>query len=381
MILIKNGNVHDGRGNTGKLDVLIDGGRIAKVEKNISAPGAETVDASGMEVMPGFVNAISAWGIMGPGWSGDDKSEASDPVTPEMDVTYAFDHDGMNFQRVYEYGVTSAGVAPVPSNIVAGRGAVYKTYGRTPHGMLVKADNAMIASVTKGVKDAYEKRGVAPMTRMGIFSMLVASLEKAKRYDMEKEGYDAKSIAMKKVVEGDEPLFVNCSTKAEIDGVYRALAGFPKVRLVLTGAYAIDETMEQVVSGRTPVIMGDFTEAYVRSNLLCDMKKVIAMMGSGANIAIACCGDGMTAGKESLLWNAILWHKHGLDAERTLAAITSVPAGILGVGDRVGAIAPGLDADICIWSKNPIETYEANIVRAYISGEDLKAKEAYVSCW
>ncbi len=381
VILIKNGNVHDGRGGLSVCDVLLDGGKIAKVEKDLIVPGAEVVDAAGLEVFPGFVDALNVWGVLGPGWSGDDKSEESDPVTPEMNVVYAFDHDGMNFQRVYTYGITSAGIAPAPRNVISGQAGVFKTYGRSPYAMLVRERAAMIASVTRGVKKAYEKRNVAPMTRMGIFSLLIGQLEKAKRHDPKKDGYDAKCEAVREVLCGRQPLFVNCTTGAEIDAVLAALAPYPDIRLVLTGAYGLDPAKWECAKDGVMAIMGDHTEAFNAGTALTRFEELIPLMEDGAKIAIGCCGDGMTSGRESLLWNAILWYKRGLSAEKALEAITSVPAKILGVADRVGAIAPGMDADVTIWSAHPIETYRARILNAFISGEDVLKKEANPSCW
>lgn len=381
MILIKNGNVHDGRGGLTVCDVLLDGGIIANVAKDLIVPGTQVIDATGLEVFPGFVDALNVWGVLGPGWSGDDKSEESDPVTPEMNVVYAFDQDGMNFQRVYTYGVTCAGIAPAPHNVLSGQAGVFKTYGRSPCAMLVRERAAMIASVTRGVKKTYEKRFVAPMTRMGIFSLLIGQLEKAKRYDPDKDGYDAKCEAMREVLCARQPLFVNCATSAEIDAVFAALAPYPDVRLVLTGAYGLDPAKWGCARDGVMAVMGDHTEAINPSTNLTQFEGIIPLMEAGAKIAIGCCGDGMTSGRESLLWNAILFHRRGLSAEKAIESITSVPAEILGVADRVGAIAPGMDADVTIWSAHPIETYRARILNAFISGEDVLKKEAYPSCW
>jgi len=57
MLLIKNGRVLDPATKTdATLDVLLDGGRIAQVGANLSAPGAETFDATGLIVAPGFID-------------------------------------------------------------------------------------------------------------------------------------------------------------------------------------------------------------------------------------------------------------------------------------------------------------------------------------
>ena len=58
MILIKNGRVVDPVTNTdGKMDVLLDGPRIVKTGQELQAPDAQVIDASGLVVAPGLMDA------------------------------------------------------------------------------------------------------------------------------------------------------------------------------------------------------------------------------------------------------------------------------------------------------------------------------------
>ena len=67
MILLKNGCVHNGRGQVSTTDLLIDGGKIVKIGEHLEAAGADVIDAAGMHVFPGFIDPLSDWGILGPG--------------------------------------------------------------------------------------------------------------------------------------------------------------------------------------------------------------------------------------------------------------------------------------------------------------------------
>ena len=119
MLLLKDGCVHDGLGNVlPSHDVLLGDGKIKAVGQNLSADGAVVRELSGAHVLPGLVSAVSSWGVTGPGWRDDDSAEKSDPVTPQLSVIYAFDHDSMNFQGVYRYGVTTAGITPKPCRYI-----------------------------------------------------------------------------------------------------------------------------------------------------------------------------------------------------------------------------------------------------------------------
>lgn len=382
MLLIKNGCVHDGRGNVlPQCDVLVENGLIQKVGPGLCAENAQVFDAAGKQVLPGFVSAMTIQGATGPGWKDDDLSECSDPVTPELSVVYAFDQDNMNFQEQWLYGVTSVGVVPKPGNVLGGRMAVFKTRGRSPYEMLVSENTAMVASVSTATKAPYAPRNVAPMTRMGAVSLLVAALKKAEKYT-DTSDYDPKSEALQPVLRGEMPLLVNALNRAQMDAAELALQAFPNVRLVLTGAYGLDEKRESVRSGRCAALVGDLTEAMTTANANVDFQGIDALAQAGGRIGLCCGGDSFAGGKESLLWNAIQWHKNGVPAERVLTMMTSAPADILGVGDKIGSIEPGKHADLSVWTANPLETYTARLEAVFLQGDNLLTKkEVRKSCW
>lgn len=382
MLLIQNGCVHDGRGKVlPQCDVLVENGMIKAVGQGLSAPGAEVLDASNKQVLPGFVSAMTIQGATGPGWKDDDLGEYSDPVTPELSVVYAFDQDNMNFQEQWLYGVTSVGVVPKPGNVLGGQMAVFKTCGRSPYEMLVREKAAMIASVSAATKEHYAPRNAAPMTRMGAVSLLVGALKKAQEYT-ETSDYDPKSEALLPVLRGEMPLFVNALSRAQMDAAEMALRQFPDIKLVFTGAYGLDEKRESVASGRCAALVGDLTETMTLANANVDTAAITRMAEGGARIGLCCGGDSFTGGKESLLWNAIQWHKNGAPSERVLTLMTSAPADILGVGDKVGSIEPGKHADLSVWTANPIETYTARLEAVYLQGVNLLTrKEGRKSCW
>ena len=94
MICIKNGTLHTAVSKeTFIADILIDGGKIVKIGKGLSADGAEVIDATGLQVYPGFVEAHCHIGLdgYGIGYEGHDYNELNDPVTPQVQAI-----DGIN---------------------------------------------------------------------------------------------------------------------------------------------------------------------------------------------------------------------------------------------------------------------------------------------
>ena len=376
MIIIKGGKIHDGIGNILEdTDILIEGKTIKQIGNSIEVPeGTEVYDAKGKVVLPGFVNSLNIWGCKGPGWEDDDLKEHSDPITPHMNVVYSFDQDSMMFQRVFEYGVTSAGITPSTSNVLGGYAAVFKTYGKHPYEMLVKEKVAMISSITAETKKIYGKRNTCPMTKMGAISLLKGEITKAIEYGKKnKKEYNSKSEALLKVINKEIPLFINCNTKSEMDAIELALKDLP-VNVVLTGAFGVNERTGSILKDNISIILGDLSNAMSYVNKDVDFESINKLLENGVDIAISSGGDNMASGKESLLWNAILCHKYGLKDEDVLKMITSIPAKILGVHDRIGSIEVGKDADIVLFKGLPALDTHAEVQYTIIDGKTVYQK-------
>jgi len=67
---------------------------------------------------------------------------------------------------------------------------------------------------------------------------------------------------------------------------------------------------------------------------------------------------------------AVLAKAHGLPEAAALRAVTSDAAAILGVGDRLGTLAAGMDADIVLWEGHPISTW-GETTRVIVDGETV----------
>jgi hypothetical protein len=74
-----------------------------------------------------------------------------------------------------------------------------------------------------------------------------------------------------------------------------------------------------------------------------------------AGVKVAMLASDPTANARKIRQDAGVAAANGLPWEQALAAITRVPAQALGVGDRVGRIEPGLDADLVLWDGDPLE--------------------------
>ena len=73
-----------------------------------------------------------------------------------------------------------------------------------------------------------------------------------------------------------------------------------------------------------------------------------------------------------LVHQATLAVKEGLDRDEALRSLTINPARILGLDDRVGSLTPGLDADVVIWSGDPLDIM-SRALQVFLGGRQVYA--------
>ncbi|MBQ3170102.1 MAG: amidohydrolase, partial [Clostridia bacterium] len=115
MLLIKNGKVFDAVHNEPKIqDILVKDGKIAEIGENLVCDAAEIVDAAGLNVYPGFVEAHGHIGLdgYGIGYEGADYNEHNDILSPQLRAIDAIQPFDFALKEAKEAGVTTLNVGP-----------------------------------------------------------------------------------------------------------------------------------------------------------------------------------------------------------------------------------------------------------------------------
>ena len=385
-MLIKNGRVHDGLGHVAVQDIRIVEDKIAELGVDLAvAEGEEVFDASGMEITPGFIQAISNWGVNGSATeirpSSQDNCESSNPITPELDAFYAFNGRAATVQQLGAFGITSCGVAPADTNLFGGKIAAFVVDGLNPYKMCLKRNIGMMASVSGGIKQVYGTRQQAPQTRMWIFGNFELQLKQAQDYKEDPAGKrDDKLAALKEVVEGRLPLFVACDTIASVEHVRNIVSKYPEIKLVLINGFGLTGEEEWLLEDQVSLIVRTASNPLDEMAMKLDWKAIRKLVEKGVPVALSGSCANMFGAREDLLWNSAEMMRVMPDGEKVLSMITSVPAKILGVDDQTGSIREGLRADLVIWSADPMETYQAHAVRTLMGGRVIYAEGDEMRC-
>ena len=385
-MLIKNGRIHDGLGSVKEADLRLADGLIQEIGQGLTAvEGEEIFDAAGMEILPGFVQTISNWGVNGgiqeirP--SSNDNDEKSNPIMPELDAFYAFNGRAATYQQLGAFGLTSCGVAPTDNNLFGGTIAAFTIEGLNPYKMCLKRNIGMMASVTPNLKTTYGSRQVAPMTRMWIFANFADQLRKAAAYKpAEDKPVDEKLAALKRVVEGELPLFIACDSLIAIERVREITEAYPQLKLVLVNGFGLTGDEDWIIEKKIPLVVRTGTSLFDKSSLDLDLNAIVKLADKGALVAMSGSNGFGLNPREDMLWNGIEMMRLTHDSERVLTMLTSAPAQVLGIADQTGSIREGLRADLVIWSANPLETYQAHIVRTYLGGQVIYQRGDEMKC-
>lgn len=385
-MLIKNGTIHNGIGSTFPADIRIADGCIAELGNNmIPAENEEVFDAAGMEILPGIIQTISSWGVNGSMTeirpSSQDNEEKSSPITPELDAFYAFNGRAATAQQLGAFGVTAAGVTPADTNLFGGVIAAFTLEGVNPYKMVLKRDIGMMASVTNKLKQTYGTRQIAPMTRMWIFTSLEEQLRKAAEYKAEADKpADDKLAAIKRVVEGELPLFIAMDSKLALNRVLEITAKYPALKLVAVNGFEFDGSEDVLLEKNIPVVVRTADMPLSEDAMRLDMKGILTLAKKGVSVALSGPDAGAFCAREGCLWDAIAMMKICHDSDLVLPMITSVPAKVLGIDNITGSIETGKRADLVIWSADPLKTYRAKIVRTVVGGEVIYREGDALKC-
>ena len=381
-MLLKNAVVHDGLGHEERLDVLVEDGKILRVAKDI--PG-EGIDLSGKHILPGFVQPISNWGVNGTAFeirpSSNDNDEHSDPITPELDGFYAFNGRAVTAQQLGAFGLITVGVAPTDNNLLGGTIAAFHVDGVNPYKLCLKRDIAMMASVTPNLKNTYGKQKKAPMTRMWIFSALREQLRKAADYKEEADKpKDLKLASLKRVTEGEIPLFVSCESALAAQRVWEIAREYPKLRLTLVNGFGLTGEEEWILKNKIPVIVRTASAVMDKPAMTLSFDAMAKLLSAGVPVALSGEYSNYFGAREDMLWNGLEMMRLLHDSKKVLPLLTSVPAKMLGLEGVTGAVKEGLSADLAVWSEDPLLSYQARIITSYQEGKPIYREGDALKC-
>ncbi|MEW6747374.1 MAG: amidohydrolase family protein [Planctomycetota bacterium] len=322
--------------------ILISDGAIESVGSRIAIPeGYELVDRSSSVVMPGMVDVSTSLSAHG------DLSEPTDAVTPLAHASTSFNPAHPDIARAREAGITTALILPSPANVVGGRAAIVKTGGPQGLPQLVQVAGPLTLSVSRSALESDR----LPTSPIGLHDLLRRLFAEA-RAD--------KTSPLSGVASGQEVALVAAWSEEELEGLLELVMS-EGIHAVALGAIEAHDLGAELAKAGIPVVLGPFnlrsSERFLR---------LPAQLGA-AGVSVAFTSAAPAGHPEVLRLTAALAVSCGLDPAKALAAITRVPAEIVGLEKRLGTIGPGKDADLVVLSGEPLDL-RARVEDVFVDG-------------
>jgi imidazolonepropionase-like amidohydrolase len=386
-ILIRNANVLTiTNGTLSGTDILIEGGKIARIGQGLSAPAsAQVIDATGKWVMPGIIDAHSHM-------MSDAVNEGSLSVTSMTRIEDILNPTAPNIYRALAGGVTTINILHGSANTIGGQSATVKLkHGRPLPEMLFAGAPpgikfALGENVTRKNSNQFLQAAGAqrryPATRMGQEEVLRDAFTRAQDYKREWDQHRARTSR------GDRSA-VPPRRDLELEPLVEILEGR---RLVHAHTYRADEThmllqvadefgfkvktLQHVLEGykvapeiaRHGAGASTFADFWSYKIEAYDAIPHNAAIMTRAGVITTLNSDSDERIRRLNVDAAKMMRYGGLSEEEALKLITWNAAWQLGVEDRVGSIEVGKDADIGIWNDHPLSVY-AHAEKTLIDGE------------
>lgn len=360
-------------------DILVRDGKIADIGENLTVSAeAEVVDARGLNVYPGLVEAhghigLDGWAI---GYEGQDYNEYNDPVTPQLRAIDGINPLDYSLKDAALGGVTTICSGPGSSNVIGGTFAAFKTVGRCIDDMCLLPEAAMKIAFGENPKRCYRDKGISSRmsTAAKLRDMLFRAQEHMRKIDA--AGNDESKLpafnlqlhALLPVMRGQIPLKAHAHQANDMLTAVRIAKEFG-VKLTLEhvteGALIVDE----LVRANVPLAIGPTfgqPSKYELQHKSWETPGILSRAGCQVSIIT----DSPVTEQGHLRFCAAMAVESGMDPFEAFKAVTINPARHIGVADRVGSIEVGKDADLALMD-GCLYALSTHVVAVYIDGKKV----------
>ncbi|PKS13257.1 hypothetical protein jhhlp_000028 [Lomentospora prolificans] len=386
-----------------KADVFVDRGIIQKVAAEISPSSlpedTEVYDADGRQLTSGIIDMHSHAGVDSlPSVRGnEDTNEMSDDITPYVrswDAIQPLDHQ---IQVIKSGGVTTSLVLPGSGNNMGGEAflikhAVGKHDGRSElsiEDMFADPDQNwryMKMACGENAKRVYGKVGRGPFSRMGESWYFRHAFEEASKLVRDQDDWCAEAEAvgaenmprylpeelkwesLGAVLRGQVHVNTHCYTIPDLESFVDHTNEFKfSVRAFhhAHSTFLVPEILKRAW-GHTPASALFADNMYYKAEAFVGSEYAGKILWDNGLDTIYV-SDNPVLNAQHVVFEAAKGYRYGLPYHVALASVTTTPARYLGMGERLGKIKPGFDADIVVWDSDPLSV-GATPVQVWIDG-------------
>lgn len=380
--------------------LVVENGKIISVGQQLDTSGMQVVDCSNKIITPGFVDPHSHAGI----WGGDDThdydgNEVSESITPYIRTLDSIHPEDIEFQDSLRGGVTTLGITHGSANPIGGQVVVIKPVGLVVDNMIIRPLAGIKMALGENPKRVGERMNRAPRSRMGTAYLIRKTFYEVIEYKKEWEYYhalvdtenqkpenerkpvkepkfDLGKDALLKVLNKEIPIRCHAHRMDDIRTAIRLQEEFG-YNLILDHCTESYRIADEIISRKIPMNVGPIFGHRAKRELNNQTPATAGILvKKGGNVSIM--SDSPFNPENNLRDITILAVREGLPQESALECMTSNPAKVLGVFDRLGSLESGKDADFLIFDGDPFDA-RSHILETWINGKkEFERKGPYI---
>ncbi len=393
-ILIKNARVwtNEAEGILERADVLIEGGIIVAIDSGLTANGAKVIDAKGMQLTTGIIDEHSHMAVSG------GVNEGTLASSSGVRIGDVLNSEDVNIYRQLAGGVTSSQILHGSANPIGGQSALIKLrWGASPSAL--KFENAapfIKFALGENVKqsnwgDRFNSR--YPQSRMGVEQFFYDNFYRAEAYARKWNEYyalskreqqsrvaprrDLKLEALAEILHGERFITCHSYVQSEINMLLKVADSF-HFRIntfthVLEGYKVADKLKAHGAGAST------FSDWWAYKFEVRDAIPYNAALLVKMGVTTAINSDDREMARRLNQEAAKTIKYGGLSEEEAWKTVTLNPARLLQINQRTGSIKVGKDADLVLWSGNPLSIY-SKAMMTFVDGRLLfdRSRDAYL---
>jgi imidazolonepropionase-like amidohydrolase len=345
--------------------VLIRDGRIVAVGANVAVPaGATTIDATGKWVTPGLVNASTSVGLVevdAVRQTADDRAAGDHGIAASFAVVEGLNPESEMIPQTRAGGVTSVVMVP-NGELVFGQAAAIDLVTGPAAGFIIKAPAAMVAQVGNAERAGLGARGEVMGRLRGLFDDVRIYMRRPADYDRgdlhRLSAAPRELAALVPVLSAREPLIVFADRASDIENAIR-LGHDYGIKVIVGGGAEAWRVAPALAAAHVPVLTGTLDNAPQSFSTLGQRQDNAALLRR-AGVEVVLVGNAETEDEGSfnarnISQDAGTAVAYGMPWDEALRAITLAPAEVFGIADRIGALAPGREGNVVVWSGDPFE--------------------------
>ncbi|MGA7205780.1 MAG: amidohydrolase [Specibacter sp.] len=353
--------------------VLVEGGKILALGASVQVPaGADVLDAAGKWLLPGFIDAHVHLGMHPEGEVGStsDVNEMTDPVMAGVRALDAVNPFDPGFDDALAGGITAVNVNPGSGNPIGGLAVALHTHGRYIEEMVLRSPSGLKSALGENPKNIYGDKKQTPSTRLGTALVIRKAFMDAQNWlalpEPRPRNIHLEALAM--VLRKEIPWRQHCHRADDVATAIRLADEFGYDLVIDHGTEA--HVLGDVLAARgTPVLIGPLfttkSKPELRARSIANPGKLAA-----AGVEISIITDHPVVPINFLVHQATFAVREGLDRDTALRAITINPAKVLGLAKRIGSLKVGKDADLVLWSGDPLDVMQ-RALQVFIGGKPV----------